>query len=65
MKYKDYNLYDKILMEIKNNSCVTEKMISEKYYISERTVRRYIKDLKELNKIKLINSGKSKKWVIL
>ena len=65
MKYKNYELLDKILMEIRNNSKITENFIAKKYLFSERTVRRYFKYLKDNKKIILINKGKDREWKIL
>ena len=65
MKYKNYELLDKILMEIRNNSKITENFIAKKYLFSERTVRRYFKYLKDNKKIKLVNKGKDREWKIL
>ena len=65
MKQKNYKMYEIIIDEIRNNSQVTEKYIAEKYLISERTVRRYFKDLKDSKKIKLIIRGKFREWIIL
>ena len=65
MKYKNYELLDKILMEIRNNSKITENFIAKKYFFSERTVRRYFKYLKDNKKIILINKGKDREWKIL
>jgi len=65
MKQKNYKMYEIIIEEIVNNSQVTEKYIADKYLISERTVRRYFKDLKDNKKIKLIIRGKFREWIIL
>ena len=65
MKKIDINLLKIILEEIYKNNKITEKYLSDKYEVSERTIRRYIKILKE-NKIIIIeNYGKKKKWKIL
>ena len=65
MKKKNIKMYNLILMEMKNNSKVTEVYLAEKYFCSERTIRRYIKELKTVNKIKLIKNGREKEWIIL
>lgn len=65
MKQKNSEIYKNIINEIKSNSKVTEKYIADKYLLSERTIRRYFKDLKNNNKIKLIINGKYREWKIL
>jgi len=54
-----------ILLEIKNNSKVTQVELAKKYFYSERTIRRYFKVLKNSGKIKLINIAKKRAWKIL
>lgn len=65
MRKKDNGLGEKILEEIRINNMVTEVVIANKYLISERTVRRYIKELKNSNKIILVGTGKNRYWKIL
>lgn len=65
MRYKDKKMYEIILQEIKTNPLVTEISLANKYDVSERTIRRYIKDLKDKNKIVLIIKGKKRNWKIL
>lgn len=65
MRKKDNGLGKKILEEIRINNMVTEVAIANKYLISERTVRRYIKELKNSNKIILVGTGKNRYWKIL
>lgn len=65
MRKKNNELYNKILEEIRNNNMVTEVIIANKYLINERTVRRYIKELRNSNKIILIGTGKNRYWKIL
>lgn len=65
MKYKNDDLYNKIIAEIKENSQLTETSLADKYDVSERTIRRYFKDLKDKKKIKLIKKGKFREWHIL
>ena len=65
MRYKDKKMYEIILQEIKTNPLVTEISLANKYDVSERTIRRYIKDLKDMNKIVLIIKGKKRNWKIL
>ena len=65
MKTINYELLTAILKEIGDNKKVTEKYLSEKYLYNERTIRRYIKLLKDEHKIALINNGKKREWKIL
>lgn len=65
MKYKNKELYHEIIQEINKNSQITERELSEKYEVSERTIRRYFKDLKDNKKIRLIRNGKYREWHIL
>lgn len=64
MRKKDDKMYQIILDEIKNNNMVTEVFIANKYGVSERTIRRYIKDLKDNNEIFLVSVGKNRQWDI-
>lgn len=65
MRKKDYSMYEKILMEIKKDNTITEVKLSQKYGVSERTIRRYFKELKDNNKVRLVCGGKERKWEIL
>jgi len=65
MRNKDESMYEKILQEIKENPKVTESYLAKKYDVSERTLRRYIKNLKDINKVILIIEGKNRYWKIL
>lgn len=65
MRKKDYSMYENILMEIKKDSTITEVKLSQKYGVSERTIRRYLKELKDNNKVCLVCGGKERKWEIL
>ena len=65
MRNKDESMYEKILQEIKENPETTEIYLANKYGVSERTIRRYIKDLKSIKKIILIIDGKDRFWKIL
>ena len=65
MKTKNEEMYEFIVMEIKSNREVTEKYLAEKYNFSERTIRRYIKDLKDNKKIILNKKGNLRYWQIL
>lgn len=65
MKTKNAEMYDIILNEIKQNNKVTEVYLAQKYEVHERTIRRYIKDLKDNNIIKLSIEGKNRQWIII
>ena len=65
MRNKNNEMYDIILNEIKQNNKVTEVYLAQKYEVHERTIRRYIKDLKDNNIIQLSIEGKNKQWIIL
>jgi len=64
-KYKNNELYQKIIEEIEKNSRITEIELADKYEVSERTMRRYFKDLKDNKKIKMLKRGKDREWKIL
>ena len=55
----------KILNEIKKNPYITEKELSIRYHCHERTIRRYIKVLKDKKIITIENYGIHKKWIII
>ena len=65
MNHIKEEIISNILNEIENNPEITEIILAEKYMVSERTIRRYIKILKDLNKIKIYRCGKERKWVII
>lgn len=54
---------EKILQEIKNDSSVTAKILSEKIGISERKIQNNLKFLKEKNLISRIGGNKNGKWI--
>ena len=54
---------EKILQEIKNNSSVTAKILSEKIGISERKIQDNLKFLKEKKFISRIGGNKNGKWI--
>ena len=64
MKELNKELLEKIIDEINKDSKITELSLSKKYYYSERTIRRYFKTLKDSGKIKLIGTGKNRRWKI-
>ena len=65
MKLIDKELLKKIYKEIATNDNVTEVLLAQKYYCSERTIRRYIKILKENKYITMEGAGTKRKWIIL
>lgn len=65
MREKNKKIYENIIYEITINSKVTEKFIADKYKLSERTIRRYFRELKINNKIELVINGKCREWKIL
>ena len=64
MLKKKLLLTDLILLEIKKNSQVTEKMLAKTFLVSERTIRRHIRYLKMNKKITMVK-GKKHVWQIL
>ena len=65
MKLIDKDLLQKIYKEIANSNDVTERLLAGKYYCSERTIRRYIKILKDNKYIDMAGTGRKRKWIIL
>lgn len=65
MKQIDKELLKNIYKDIKSNNRVTEIELSDKYLVSERTIRRYIKMLKDKGKVQLIGYGKIRYWLVL
>jgi len=65
MKNINNNLLNKILIEFKVNPKITEDGLAKKYGYSERTIRRYIKILKDNKKISMVGFGRKKRWKIL
>jgi len=62
MKKDNKLIFKKIYNEIKINPKVTEKTLSNKFNYSERTIRRYMKILKDDKKIYLDGYGRKKIW---
>ena len=65
MRKRDFNLLTNIYKELKNNQSVTENYLMNKYECSERTIRRYIKILKDNKYIELTGYGRNRRWNIL
>ena len=63
MKVLNKELFKTIYNEIKINSKISQKQLSTKYNVCERTIRRYIKILKENNIV--VYDINQKKWNIL
>lgn len=59
------NNQEKILIEVKNDSNLTAKILSEKIGISERKIQENMKILKEKNLLKRIGGNKSGKWIVI
>ena len=64
MKTLKYELLLSIIEDIVNNNSITERVLANKYEVSERTIRRYIKILKDANIIE-IKDSKKRKWLII
>ncbi len=59
---KDYlNIITKY---IKENTYITEKELAIKLNVTERTIRRYIKHLKDNKIVRLEGNGINKRWVV-
>ncbi len=54
-----------IYNEIKTNPKVSQKELSRKYNVCERTIRRYCKVLKDSGYIKYVIDSKNSKWKII
>ena len=63
MRLRDEALLKYIYEEIVDNPKITEKYLASKYSITERTVRRYIKVLKDRDYIFVKSSGIKKQWI--
>ena len=64
MKVIDYNLLLSLIEELNKNSKITQKELMKKYEVSERTIRRYLKILKDENLLILEAKGKNRNWKI-
>ena len=62
MKEK-YVTYNEIISNLLKNPRITEKELAQKYLISERTIRRYLKVLKDKNIIEYYKNGKTRYWI--
>ena len=65
MRCINQKLIEEIILEIKLCENITERELANRFLVSERTIRRYIKKLKGSNRVVLINNGKKKKWKII
>ncbi len=58
-------LFKMILKEIKKDDQITEGYLAKKFQVSERTIRRYMRILKDEGKIELTGRGIKRKWKLL
>lgn len=65
MKYKNDKILTIIIEEIKKDPKITEVKLAKITSYTERTIRRYIKILKETSVIKRVGFGKNGKWQII
>lgn len=65
MRVKNDEIFSKIFEEISRNPRVTEQCLAKQMGYSERTIRRYIKILKDKGLINMIGLGKKRKWQII
>jgi DeoR/GlpR family transcriptional regulator of sugar metabolism len=63
IKYKK-EILNLIIKEIVDNKYITQRELANKYYYTERTIRRYMKYLKDRNIIKLERNGNERYWLI-
>ena len=64
MKIVNKKLLKKIYNELKLNSKVLQKELAIKYSVSERTIRRYYKILKESGYIVQQSTGRKTMWYV-
>ena len=62
---RNQELLDNIVKDIKENGKITERELANKYYYDVRTIRRYIKLLKDNKIIRLNARGKNRHWIII
>ncbi len=58
------SLLKNIYEDIKLNNYITEIELSKKYHVCERTIRRYIKILKNKKLVVLMGTGRKRKWIV-
>ena len=64
MRVRDNELLKLIYEEIIDDEKVTEFYLARKYNVTERTIRRYIKVLKDRGILTIEDSGIFKRWII-
>ncbi len=65
MRRLKQDFFKLIIKEMKENNTVTEISLAAKFKVSERTIRRYIKILKDEGKISLDGYGEKRIWKVL
>ena len=65
MNIVNKGLLKKIYNELKLDSKVSQIELARKYNVSERTIRRYYKILKDNGCVKYIINGKDRKWKVI
>ena len=64
MRSKDKEIENYIIKVIIEESGVTQKEVADYFDVTERTIRRYYKNLKDKKIIYLERVGKQRKWRI-
>ncbi len=65
MRVINTRLLSLIFEDIKNNNKITECFLAEKYNLSERTIRRYIRLLKNQGLLTSKDFGRKKVWQVI
>ncbi len=64
MKKINYQFFYYIIKEMRHNNLITENALAKDLHVSERTIRRYIKILKDNKVIFLEGYGEKRVWVV-
>ncbi len=64
MKKLNFKIFYYIIKEMRNNNVITENALAENLNVSERTIRRYIKILKDKEIIFLEGYGEKRIWMV-
>lgn len=64
MKKLNYKIFYYIIKEMMNNNAITENALAKNLEVSERTIRRYIKILKDRKVIFLEGYGEKRIWIV-
>ena len=64
MKKLNFKIFYYIIKEMRNNNVITENALAENLNVSERTIRRYIKILKDKEIIFLEGYGEKRIWIV-